>query len=485
MLKIAKNNGTQEIRYAGRLGTLLNPTALQLISDILAIIVSYIVYYYFRFETKIFAGFTNPDVTLVITTGLVMALYWLLVLWFSGMYKNWYIRSPFDEMFASIKAIFLGSFILFFFIFLDSTKSPRMLFLVYFVLLNISIIISRLISRNIQKKLRSRRIIVIPSILIGNYSNIVELNHKITNSPAWGYKSIGFVLLGDEGIINKKENENNSLLGSIDNFDIILDEHKPKEVLIATETAERNLLLKIVSKCAERNILVKIVPDMYDIFTGQARTLPLYGIPLIEINTQLLRPWEEFIKRAIDIVFSLCVIIIGLPVWILVALIQKIESSGPVFYKQERVGKDGKSFMIFKFRSMVPDAEKAGPQWASVNDPRVTRFGKFLRSSHLDEVPQFWNVLKGEMSLVGPRPERPVFVDKFSKLTPYYKRRLVVRPGITGWWQVNYTTYVESIEEIENRLKDDFYYIENMSLKLDIEIIIRTVFLVIKGHGQT
>ncbi|MCK5740736.1 MAG: sugar transferase, partial [Chlorobi bacterium] len=207
--------------------------------------------------------------------------------------------------------------------------------------------------------------------------------------------------------------------------------------------------------------------------------------PLIEVNTQLLKKWQEALKKVLDIVFSALVLILGSPVWLLVAIIVKLDSPGPVFYKQERVGKNGRLFMMFKYRSMVPDAEKGGPRWTSVNDTRVTKFGKFLRSSHLDEVPQFLNVLIGEMSLVGPRPERPVFVEKFSEMIPYYKRRLVVRPGITGWWQVKYTTYVESKEEIENRLKDDFFYIENMSMKLDIEIIVRTVFLVLKGHGQT
>jgi len=364
-----------------------------------------------------------------------------------------------------------------------------MLFLAYFALVSVFIIIGRLIARNIQKRLRARRILTIPSVLIGSYKQIIELNTKINNSRAWGYKSIGFVLFDDS--VDEAETDSDSqtngniFLGFVKELDNILEMSKPKEVLIATETAERNLLLKIVSKCAERKIKVKIVPDMYDIFTGQARTLPIYGIPLIEINTELLRPWEEIIKRGYDFVFSLIVLLAGLPIWLLIAVILKIESRGPVFYRQERVGKDGKSFVIIKFRSMVENAEKHGPQWASVNDPRVTRFGKFLRRTHLDEVPQFWNVLKGEMSLVGPRPERPLFVDKFSALIPYYKRRLLVRPGITGWWQVNYTTYMESIEEIENRLKDDFYYIENISFKLDIEIIIRTVFLVIKGHGQT
>jgi exopolysaccharide biosynthesis polyprenyl glycosylphosphotransferase len=274
-------------------------------------------------------------------------------------------------------------------------------------------------------------------------------------------------------------------LGDIKSFNEFIGEVKPEEILIAVKSPEHSFLLEIVANCANQNIHVKIVPDLYDFFTGQARTLPLYGIPLIEISTQLLKPWEEAFKRLIDILLSLVIILAGIPLWILIALIIKLESKGTVFFTQQRVGKKGKIFFIYKFRSMIQEADKGGPKWTTIGDTRVTKFGRIIRRSHLDEFPQFWNVLKGEMSLVGPRPEQPFFVQKYSSLVPYYIRRLVVRPGITGWWQIKYTSYEESVEEIESRLKDDFYYIENISLKLDLEIIIRTIFLVFRGHGQT
>jgi len=241
----------------------------------------------------------------------------------------------------------------------------------------------------------------------------------------------------------------------------------------------------IVTLCDTKGITVKIIPDIYDIFTGQVKSLALYGIPLIEISPQLIAPWQKFCKRFIDILLSIIVLVLGFPIWLVIGMIVKLDSKGPVLYKQERVGKNGKIFTIYKFRSMVQNAEKDGPQWARIGDSRVTRFGYFLRKSHLDEVPQFFNILIGEMSIVGPRPERPIFVERFSNLVPYYRRRLKVAPGLTGWNQVRFVTYEETLEEIENRLKDDFYYIENFSLKLDLEIIFRTIFLVIKGHGQT
>ncbi|MCX6146032.1 MAG: sugar transferase, partial [Candidatus Kapabacteria bacterium] len=199
-------------------------------------------------------------------------------------------------------------------------------------------------------------------------------------------------------------------------------------------------------------------------------------------------PWQEVAKRIFDVIFSAIVLVLGSPFWLLTMLIIRIESKGNTIFKQERVGKDGKIFKIYKFRSMISEEEqlkrKQWTIWTAVNDPRVTKFGKFIRKTHLDEVPQFFNVLIGDMSVVGPRPENAKLMKEFTEEVPSFPRRLKVRPGITGWWQIKYTTYEFNIQEIENRLKDDFYYIENMSIKFDLEIIIRTVWCVIKGHGQ-
>ena len=243
-------------------------------------------------------------------------------------------------------------------------------------------------------------------------------------------------------------------------------------------------LIEIASICATYNIVVKIVPDLYEIFSGQARTMQIYGTPLIEVSPQLMKPWEEVAKRLLDMLVSSLVLLLGMPVWIAVAIAIKIDSQGPVFYSQTRVGRGGKHFTLHKFRSMYTDAEKHGPQWATMNDPRVSRVGRFIRKTHLDEFPQFWNVLRGDMSMVGPRPERPMYVEKFTEAIPWYPRRLKVRPGITGWHQVKYETYDETLKDVRERLRYDFFYIENLSFKLDLEILVRTVFRVLKGHGQ-
>jgi exopolysaccharide biosynthesis polyprenyl glycosylphosphotransferase len=459
---------------------LYSPTSLQMISDIASITIANIIHYFFRFESGIFETNARFDIVSFVLVNTILVLFWLSAFFFGGLYRNWYIRSPFDELFTLLKVTFIGNIFVFFVVFFDSnSQSPRLLFLIYFLFLSFLSITGRQIIRLLQKKLRMNRVISLQTLLIGNKDTIIEMFNKTEKSPAWGYKSTGFIALD-----NTKEIKDLSNLGNIENLETILKENKFSEIFITTDTSNHSLLMKIVYVASESNVSVKILPDLYDIFTGQVRTLPLYGIPLIDISYQLLKPWQEVMKRFIDLVFSAFVLIAGFPFWVLIAIILKLDSPGPAIYKQERVGKDGKSFIIYKFRTMRTDSEKNGPSWTSVKDSRVTKFGYFLRKSHLDEIPQFWNILIGDMSIVGPRPEMKFFVEKFSAQLPYYRRRLVVRPGLTGWWQVNYKPYVESIEEIENRLKDDFYYIENMSIRLDIEIIIRTVFVVLKGHGQ-
>jgi exopolysaccharide biosynthesis polyprenyl glycosylphosphotransferase len=329
-----------------------------------------------------------------------------------------------------------------------------------------------------QKKLRAKKIIKIPVLVVGSYDKVLQFNKKIKNSINWGYESKGSVLISKREY--DKINEENSL-EKFEDINKLIDKTNPDVIIISTERPNHEKLMRIVEIARIRNIRVKIEPDLYDIFTGRTKTQFLYGIPLIEISTQLLKPWQATIKRLFDIVFSALVILIGLPIWLLVGIIIKLESSGPAFFIQERVGRNGVPFKIYKYRSMCVNK---GGNWTSVNDPRVTKFGKFIRKTHLDEIPQFINVFIGDMSVVGPRPEQLKFVLQFEEEVPHYQRRHLVRPGITGWWQVKYSNYEFSIDEIKNRLKDDFYYIENMSLKLDFEIVIRTVWLVLTGHGQ-
>jgi len=263
----------------------------------------------------------------------------------------------------------------------------------------------------------------------------------------------------------------------------IIREHEIHEVLIALDSKDHDRLLEIIGRCDGSGVGLKIVPDLYDIISGQARTNQIYGFPLIEISPQLMPPWEEATKRFLDVAVSSVVLVAGFPLWLLIAVLIKIESAGPVLYKQERVGKDGGRFRMIKFRSMQQNAEEGGPQWSGKRDPRVTRVGRILRQLHVDEIPQMWNVLKGEMSFIGPRAERPVFVEELSREIPLYLRRLKVRPGVTGWAQVKHK-YDETIDDVRKKVEYDLFYIENMSLRMDFKIVLSTLMHVLLGRGH-
>jgi exopolysaccharide biosynthesis polyprenyl glycosylphosphotransferase len=220
-----------------------------------------------------------------------------------------------------------------------------------------------------------------------------------------------------------------------------------------------------------------------DVITGHFKTHQIFGVPLMVLLQDHMPAWQAQIKRLMDITVSALILLGGAPLWIILGLIIRATSSGPAIYRQVRVGQNGKNYTMLKFRSMHSDAEKrAGPQWATEDDPRITPVGRFIRKTRLDEIPQFINVLKGEMSLVGPRPERPFFVEQLKKEIPWYVRRIKMKPGITGWAQVKHK-YDSSIEDVKQKVLYDLYYFENMSLALDVKIILRTILVVFTGKG--
>jgi exopolysaccharide biosynthesis polyprenyl glycosylphosphotransferase len=463
---------------------LFSPSFFQFVSDAAAIIVSYGVFNVVRYVAGAYEVPFVADVWHVVVIPAVMMLYWQLLFWMSGLYRDWFVRSPFDEFYAVAKATFWGCFALFLLIVIDSENFDRYRIKIaaFWVILLTTVFALRLTSRIIQRGLRRRGIILLPTVVIGTAQRVQSLFEWIRGNPSWGYHVRGVAV--ESGTLPAELTQGMSVC-NIGQTESMIAELHPQVVLISLDTVNHTQLLTLTSKCAGRGIRVKIVPDLYEVFTGLARTLPMYGAPLIEITTQILRPWQETAKRIFDIIFSAAVLMLGMPLWVLIGIAIRMESRGAVLFNQMRIGKNGKPFLMHKYRSMVRDSEKQGQQWTAINDPRVTKFGRFLRKTHLDEIPQFWNVLKGEMSIVGPRPEQPKFVEKYEAILPYYTRRLIVRPGITGWWQVKYKAHTESVEEIEGRLRDDFYYIENLSLKLDFEILIRTVYCVVTGHGQT
>lgn len=452
-------------------------------TDVLTTCFAWLVYYAFRVQSKWIDVAIEPDFLVPMA---FVCMYWALLFFIVGLYRPWYAASRLDELTLVFKTLSLGCLFLFFAVFVDDqgvsiAYSSRFLILIYWGLLLVSVSLGRLGLRSILKHLLVAGIGARPTIIVGSRDRAKELNGEVLRYPALGYRIIGIVLLGKESSLNTIDGV--PVLGKLHQLHDIISSRDAKEVLIALNSADHDQLLEIIANCNSLNVGLKIVPDLYDIISGQAKTNAIYGFPLIEINPQLMSQWEEVLKRSLDIVVSSFVLIAGFPVWVLICIIIKLESPGRVLYRQERVGKDGERFDIVKFRSMREDAEKAGPQWANKKDPRITRVGKWLRRLHLDEVPQMINVLSGHMSLVGPRPERPMFVESLAKEIPLYTRRLKVRPGITGWAQVKHQ-YDESIDDVKKKVQYDLYYIENMSLRMDMKILFSTASHMLLGKGR-
>lgn len=457
---------------------------LVLIADFLTINMAGVIYFMLRVKTGWFDMLIMPEFFIPL---LVIYFYWVIIFTFVGMYRTWFAASRFDEISTLFKASFVGIFILFFAIFLDDylhgvQTGTRILIFIYWIIFFVLVSTGRLFIRSFQRRLLIKGVGRRNALIIGYNQKGKEVHDQILDHRALGIDVKGFIVVKNG--FEKESYKNTPVVGKIDQLAKVIDEVSVKEVILALEKDDHDLLIDIISKCEPKNVGMKIVPDLYDILSGQAKTSQIYGIPLIDIMPQLMPEWEKRLKRIIDVVVSFLILLVTLPVTILIALAIKIDSKGPIFFKQERCGLNNKIFKIIKFRSMIHDAEKmTGPVWSQKRDPRITRVGKIIRKLRIDEIPQMINVLKGEMSLVGPRPERPFFVEKLSEQIPYYKRRLKVRPGITGWAQIKHK-YDESIEDVKIKLRYDLFYIENMSLRMDFKILFRTIFVVVFARGH-
>lgn len=457
---------------------------LILVIDLLSVNLAYLVYFYFKVESGFFQVMANP---LFFAPMALVYFYWLIIFTFVGMYRTWFASSRFEELTKLFKATFVGIFIIFFVIlfddFINNVSSPtRFLIFIYWGILLVLAGTGRLVIRGIQRNLLIRGIGRKKTLIIGFNPKANNIHSSIDEYRALGLDVFGYLAVKTENV--GKEFKTIKVLDTYKNVKKIVEENNIKQIVFALEKHEEDVLLDVIDKCNDLKISLKIVPDLYDIISGQARTAQIYGFPLIDIMPQLMPEWEKKLKRVIDICASLTILILTAPVTIVSAIIIKLESPGPVLYKQERLGLEGRPIKIMKFRSMVNDAEKkSGPVWAQKNDPRVTKFGNFIRKTRIDEIPQMFNILKGEMSLVGPRPERAHFVEMLSKEIPLYKRRMCVRPGVTGWAQVKHK-YDESVDDVKTKLKYDLFYIENMSIRMDINIMFRTVLVVFFGKGQ-
>jgi exopolysaccharide biosynthesis polyprenyl glycosylphosphotransferase len=386
--------------------------------------------------------------------------------------------SRIDKSYSIIAAISFGtiaSVALTSFIYKNELDYPRAMVIYAWILCIPLVMIGRLLTDYLHTKFRithPTRVLIVGAGDVGRM-----ILQKINQSPKLGYQPVGFV----DDAPGRKEVSGLPVLGNRNQLGFIIREHGVHEVIIGLPEASHEEILDLISQAERERATVRVFPDVFQIIASEISIDDLNGLPLLTVRDVALRGWRLAVKRGMDIVVSAITLILLSPLMLLIALLIKLDSPGPVFYTQERMGLDAKPFQILKFRSMRVDAEQqTGPVWATRNDPRVTRLGAFIRRYSLDELPQFINVLLGDMSLVGPRPERPVFVEQFRQIVPRYMERHKEKAGITGWAQVNGLRGDTSIIE---RTKYDLWYIENWSLLLDIKILIKTFFNIFRDKN--
>jgi exopolysaccharide biosynthesis polyprenyl glycosylphosphotransferase len=461
-----------------------------LVSDFISAALAWTMFYAYRkmfIEPLKFGHVVPIDFGLKFYLGIaIIPLFWIFLYYASGYYREVIRKSRLAELWYTIRMTFLGTVIIFFGLVLDDVvedySNYYRLFTVLFLLHFTITYLPRLVITTLMSLRIHRGEVGFNTMIIGSNEKAKAIYEEIKSQPlSTGNVVIGFVNVDASN--GHQLLEYLPLLGDVSDLKQIIEKHEIKEVIIAVEYREHNKIERILHNLIDSNVTIKTIPGMYEIITGKVTMSAIMGTPLIEISHHLIPPWQENLKQFLDIILSILALIVLSPLLIFLIIGVKLSSKGSIFYKQERIGKNGEAFTIYKFRSMYVDAEKGGPELSSETDSRVTRFGRFMRKSRLDEIPNFINVLKGDMSLVGPRPERQYFIDQIIQQAPQFIQLLKVRPGITSWGQVKYG-YAKNIDEMVRRMKYDLIYLDNMSLYVDFKIMIYTVITIVKRKGM-
>jgi len=418
---------------------------------------------------------------------LIVSFIWISLYTFTGAYFQIVRKSRIKELFSFTGISILGVLIIFFLYILDNKEIHdyhtyyQQIIRYFFIHWSIGVFFKMVVMSQTKSAIKNGKI-YFNTLVIGSGKSAYDIVNELNiNNQFLGFRFVAYIktaLSNEDFFFGTIRN-----MGGVENIEKIIRRCKIEHIVIALEPNEKELISDLLYKIEGYPVRISILPDIYQMLIGTVTVNHFLGVPLIEINQKIMPLWQQAIKRGMDIIISSLVLIMGAPFFLFFGIMTKLTSKGPIFYLQERIGKHGIPFNIIKFRSMFVDAESAGPSLSKDNDPRVTKWGKFMRKTRIDEMPQFYNVLIGEMSLVGPRPERQYFINQITQISPYYKHLQKVRPGITSLGQIKYG-YAENVDQMVQRLRFDIIYIENMSIVMDIRILIFTFLTVIKARGK-
>ncbi|MBS1779497.1 MAG: sugar transferase [Bacteroidetes bacterium] len=416
---------------------------------------------------------------------LVIPAGWLFLYTLSGTYFDLYRKSRLNEINRTLISCIIGSIFLALFVFANDARDYSYFIRMtgrYLLIHTAFTLVVRLLILNRVKHHIIEGKVGFNTLIIGGNQKAIDIYNQMKDSP----KVLGNIFKGF--IYSNLESANGMSkylpqLGNLAELEDIIDRHNIEEVVVAVDSSEHHLLENILTRLSYRPVVIKVLPDLYDIISGSVKTSNVYDAVLIHIHPDLMPDWQRVCKRTIDITASLLAIIILSPIYLFAAIKVKLSSPGPIIYSQQRIGLFGRPFSIYKFRSMYVDAEATGPALSSKEDSRITNWGKIMRKWRIDELPQFVNIIKGDMSLVGPRPERKHFIDIISQTHPHYKYLHKVKPGLTSWGMVQYG-YAENVSQMMERMKYDLLYIENCSLALDVKIMLYTLMVIFQGRGK-